>query len=298
MKKISCILFLIVLLLSQPELGLSSPIAKTWIYATVLIENELGEKGTGFLVIRETEKGKGRIFLCTNKHVLNKTEELRNKASLIICWLNVKTKTDEIVGKPFILALKASDGSKRWREHPEENIDVMAFDVTDLISQNPEIEKKWAEYSLFANKEILSSQDITIGEDVLIVGYPLGKKQGKTNFPLVLQGIIASQIGKEFAEDYNDKYGNPVQKTYRGFLIDGGAIPGSSGSPVILKPISGRVVDGNIIENPPRPYLLGILSETRFAFFETEDRIIPSYAGLGLVFDSSTIIETIELFFE
>ncbi len=275
---------------------MASAIAKSWIYATILIENEWGERGTGFLVGRETEKGIGQVLLCTNKHVLNKKKELREAASKIICYLNVKNNGD-IIGKDFILGLIAPDGRKRYREHPDDNVDVLVFNITDLIIQYPEIEKKWCEYADFATDEILSSQEITIGEEVLVIGYPLGKKQGKTNFPLVRQGLIASQIGQQFIEEEQDETGKIIEKKYRGFLVDGGFIPGSSGSPVVLKPIPGRTIGNSIMMGLSRPYLLGIVAQTRFSPIQSDKGVLPSYAGLGLAFDASTVKETIELFF-
>ena len=276
---------------------MGSIIAKTWIYATVRIENEWHERGTGFLVARETGTGQGQIFLCTNKHVLNKNKEMRDSAKEIICLLNAKEE-DKIVSKSFTLGLATQNGEKRWREHPEENVDVLVFNVTDLITTHPEIEKKWANYSLFADSSIISSQEITIGEDVLVVGYPLGKKQGENNFPIVRNGLIATQIGQPFIEEVMDKTKKIVKKKYMGFLVDGGVIPGSSGSPVILKPLPGRLVGNSIMLGLPQPYLLGIIAETRFSPIQINDEVsIPSYAGLGLAFDASTIKETIELFF-
>ena len=76
MKKITIVskLFFFVFifpLLVNPE----SPIAQNWYYNTVQIENEWGEKGTGFLILRETEPNQGKIFLCTNKHVLHEKKQ-------------------------------------------------------------------------------------------------------------------------------------------------------------------------------------------------------------------------------
>jgi hypothetical protein len=46
------------------------------------IENEYGGGGTGFLVFRPIVTGskEGNGFLISNKHVLNKNSELRNKS--------------------------------------------------------------------------------------------------------------------------------------------------------------------------------------------------------------------------
>ena len=45
------------------------------------------------------------------------------------------------------------------------------------------------------------------------------------------------------------------------------------------------------------PYLLGIVSATETAAIRMEDHAFAALAGLGIVFDASTIQETIELFF-
>jgi S1-C subfamily serine protease len=244
------------------------------------------------------DRGKVKVFLCTNKHVLNKTKELREKATKVILHLNVKEVEGKIIGKPYELPLIWPDGKKRWKEHPEADIDVLVLDVTDLVVSLPDMEKKWADYSLFADSKILSEQDITIGEEVMVVGYPLGFKQGDSNFPIVRQGIVASQIGQKFIEESIERDGKKKTRVIRGFLIDGGLIPGSSGSPVVLKPVTGRFVGNNIVMGVPPPYLLGIVAETRYAPIRTNVGDIPSYAGIGLAFDALTVKETIELFFK
>jgi hypothetical protein len=298
MRKIAIIfLSIFSFLIGIGQTAKSSPIAKSWVYATILIENEWGEKGTGFLVAREIGKDKVRVFLCTNKHVLNLKKELRDNATKVTLHLNVKEVGGKIFGKPYELPLISPDGIKRWKEHPETDVDVLAFDVTDLIVTLPEMEKKWADYSLFADIKVLSEQNITIGDEIMVVGYPLGYRQGDSNFPIVRQGIIASQIGEKFIEE-RIKDGKKITRVFRGFLIDGGLIPGSSGSPVVLKPVTGRIIGNQIITGESKPYLLGIVAETRYAPVKTNIGEIPSFAGLGLAFDALTVKETIELFFK
>ncbi len=275
----------------------ASPIAETWLHATVLIENEWGSTGTGFLVTRYLSNKESKIFLCTNKHVLNKKEALRSKATSIIFHLNIKDVDGKITGKKYTVNLIDAKGKKIWKEHQDKNVDVLVFDLTPLFIMFPEIANKTGMYKLFADDKVLSGEEITIGDDIMIIGYPLGFKQGETNFPIVRQGIIASQIGQRFVTEVADKNNKIVKKAYRGFLIDGGVIPGSSGSPVILKPVSGRKVGSTIKMAMAKPYLLGIISETRFAPIKTNKGTIPSYAGLGIAYDASTVKETIELFF-
>lgn len=276
---------------------MASLIADTWIHATMLIENDWGDSGTGFLVSRQTNKDQAKIFLVSNKHVLNSDPNFRLQASEMKVHLNYRGLDGNLIGKKALLPLNFHDGSKIWREHPDRDVDVIAFDVTQLLIENPQIEKKWATYSDFADTQKIDEMEITIGEEVMVIGYPSGLKQGRTNFPLVRSGIIATRIGDPFIDEIKEK-GTLRQRVVRGFLVDGATIPGSSGSPVVLKPITGRVVKGVLQLGGVPPLLLGIIADTMYAPVKTEKWEIPSFAGLGLAFNAETIKETIELFFD
>jgi hypothetical protein len=60
----------------------------------MLVENEYGGEGTGFLVFRpnKTESNEGKVFLITNKHVLNPDPEKREQAKKITLHLNRRMK--------------------------------------------------------------------------------------------------------------------------------------------------------------------------------------------------------------
>jgi hypothetical protein len=131
----------------------------------------------------------------------------------------------------------------------------------------------------------------------VVIGYPMSLRHRTNNFPLLREGIIATRIGETLEDDHIEPDGTKRRRILRGFLIDGATIPGSSGSPVVLKPVSGRLVKGTIIMNLAPAILLGIIAETRYMPIETEEGYIPSFTGLGLAFDAETVRETIELFF-
>jgi hypothetical protein len=145
---------------------MASRIAESWIYATMLVENEWGGKGTGFLVHRAVDEKKGRVFLATNKHVLHENSVRRQNASQVCLYLNIKNKDDSITGQTALLPLNLDDGSKRWREHPDRDVDVLAFDVTQGLAQYPQIEKKWVDYNGFVDQSKIENLDITIGEEI------------------------------------------------------------------------------------------------------------------------------------
>lgn len=266
----------------------------------MIIKNQWGGSGTGFLVSRLINEKEGRIFLVTNKHVLNEKPELRRSAHSIFLHHNEKNTDGSISKATTPWPIIYGDGSKAWREHPNLDVDVLAFDVTNLVTfKIDRLAHKWVGYDLFCNRPILDQEDITIGEEVAVIGYPLGLSHHRSYYPLIRSGTIATQIGEEL-EDTVIENGVPRSRILRGFLIDGGIIPGSSGSPVVLKPVIGRVnrKTSSIKMGTPSPFLLGIIAETHYAPIRTgQEDIIPSFAGLGLAFDAETVRETIELFF-
>ncbi len=272
-----------------------SPISITWVHATVRVENEWGKGGTGFLIIRRIDPTRGKIFLVTNKHVVHTDPQLREKAAFLTVYLNVREKDGTVAGKSFPVPL-AEDNQRLWREHSDPNVDVFAVDVTALIQSQPGIENRGADYSLFALPPILKEEDITEGEEVLILGYPLGLFHTRVHSPLVRQGIVSTKIGEKI------RLRLPSPEGYRrveipAFLVDAAIIPGSSGSPVVLKPSIGRKVRNRIDMATATPYLLGIVSATETASVKMENYAFPVLAGLGIVFDALTIQQTIEKFF-
>ena len=283
-------------LFSIPQGALCSPISLTWVHATVRVENEWGKGGTGFLVIRKMEKKQGKVFLVTNKHVIHPAPEAREKAQHLTLFLNVRGKDGTVTGKSFRVPL-IEDDQKLWREHPNPPVDVLAVDITSLINSHPNLENRGADYSLFASPRVLKEENITEGEEVLILGYPLGLFHTRIHSPLVRQGIVATKIGERIQVRFHSSSGDPQRVEIPGFLIDAHIIPGSSGSPVVLKPIIGRKIKDKIEMGTAVPYLLGIVSATETTAIRTKGYAFATLAGLGIVFDASTIQETIELFF-
>jgi len=276
---------------------MASPLVAGWLYATVPIDNPQGESGTGFLVLRTTEPDQGRVFLVTNKHVICRDPATRQLVTHVKCHFNTKEPDGSAGTTSGDIPLTNPDGSKRFREHPDADTDVAAIEITDVIQLNPKIEKRWATYDVFADEAKRTELDITVGEDVVTIGYPLGLRQGDSNFPLVRQGVIATKIGMPLKDKVESPGGTLRDRTLRAFLVDGATVPGSSGSPVILKPVIGRIQGNTIVMGAAPTVLLGIVAETKYAPVQLGATVIPSFAGLGLAFEVETIRETIELFF-
>jgi len=243
------------------------------------------------------DEKQGKVFLVTNKHVINSDHTQRPHTPYIVCHFN----TRDAAGAPGTLQLNVplrdAAGNPRFQEHPDRDTDVYAINVTDIIIQHPNIEKKWVGYELFGDAAKRKELEITAGEEVVTIGYPLGLRQGDSNYPLIRQGVISTTIGTILKDQVQDGKGGMRSRNLRAFLVDGATVPGSSGSPVVLKPVIGRHVGTNIEMGTAPPVLLGIVAETRYAPIKVGGGVIPGFAGLGLVFEVETIRETIELFF-
>ena len=134
-------------------------------------------------------------------------------------------------------------------------------------------------------------EDMDVMEPVAFVGYPNALFDSKNHTPIIRRGTLATP----FQLDYD---GRPV------FLIDASVFPGSSGSPVFLYR-EKRDIKGNLQISFR---LLGIIAEVFFqsAIGKIEKAPAPTsieyivrtkqMIGLGVVFKSRTIIETIEDF--
>lgn len=85
-----------------------------------------------------------------------------------------------------------------------------------------------------------------IGDQINVIGYPAGIRHRMTNFPIIRSGIISSMIGEELQDEVKSPDGKRRKRILRGFLVDGAIIPGSSGSPVVLPPVSVRNVHGRL----------------------------------------------------
>lgn len=276
---------------------MGSPIAESWVYATVRIENEWGQSGTGFLVARKIDEASGRVFLVTNKHVVNEDPRQRQNASALTLFMNIRADNGVIHARATRMPLKAN-GDKLWREHCDPHVDVLAVDVTAIVVGIPQLEKKWATYELFATPDVLLEQEITQGEEVVVIGYPLGLAHARTNSPLVRQGMVATNIGERISIPIQLRTGGTQQVEVPAFLVDSAVVPGASGSPVVLKPVVGRRVKSGLQIGIPAPYLLGIISITTIAPVQVGGRTFQTLAGLGVAYDAETVRETIELFFQ
>lgn len=269
-------------------------------FTTVLIETEWGGLGTGFFVSRpsDVDASKENVFLVTNKHVISEIESQRSNMSKLKIHINFKNEDGSIVRR-FAEITNLNENKKIWYQHTDPEVDVLAINVTGLRISAPQIISPAIPYEMFINPSKVEQFGIGIAEDLLVIGYPFisGLRHQTTNLPFVRQGLLASNIAENLEDDYQEN-SETRTRILRGFLIDGAIIPGSSGSPVLLKPSTSRQTkDGLSIGYFP-PVLLGIIAETRSISVGTREKSFLTLANVGFAFHADTIRETVELFFE
>lgn len=177
------------------------------------------------------------LYLVTARHVvINEAVDHRPERLQVSLHSNpadLKQSTDLSI--PLYL-----DGAPQWWQHPTSGgADVVAVSINDphvLCSHF---------VATFCSDDILNADEVMpLGQNVLILGFPLGFHDTVHNLPIVRSATIASSFSHPFK-------GEPY------FLTDARLHRGMSGSPVIAK-IADRPEIGG--QRPPEWRLLGIHS--------------------------------------
>ena len=184
----------------------------------------------------------GHHFFITNRHVV--VQEDKNYFPDEI-RLKLHTNPNDIRENQDYSIPLYENNVQRWLEHPQggREIDVVALPLDDDLTPRFFI-RAFSETS-----HIPEDVDIAIGEDVLVVGYPLGFYDILHNLPIIRNAVIASVYPVPFN-------GNPIT------LIDARLHSGTSGSPVITKPTNIiRHTNGSTsMSNLVQSFLVGVHS--------------------------------------
>lgn len=150
------------------------------------------------------------------------------------------------------------DGVPQWYQHPNHSTaDVVAVSVND-----PHVLSHLC-VATFGHDHIMRKREaMPLGQDVLILGFPLGFHDTLHNLPIVRSATLASSFAHPFK-------GEPY------FLTDARLHRGMSGSPVIVQALRSPETDG---EREPEWRLLGVHSSA----LDVSDRDPDQDERLGL----------------
>lgn len=303
--KNAIILFVLCFGLAFPHPTPALSIDDEWIFSVAFVLNQsTGRTGTGFFVFRQTEAGKGKLFLVSNKHVLLPkpiTSEKDPKPATAL--VHITTENEGVLSMTnFVVLLRDQDGKNFCFGHPKDNVDVATIEVTPYVVEKEIIrggyKVGYIHESRFATKKSITETSLTLGDRIVILGYPLNMVEGSTAIAVARGGTIATPPDRDYR-------GDPV------FLIDCATIRGSSGSPVFVpvRPYKvDRKADGKVQLNAMQGYIpefLGILSATvpdwelilkKTMTFGAEPQSISviDTANLGIVFRADVISETLD----
>lgn len=154
----------------------------------------------------------GRLFLVTNRHVVRIEDDhvFPNKLRIRL-HTNLQDLTEN---EDYDVALYRNNKSV-WKETP--GVDLVAIEVPKA---------DMTRFVLIAlSPRFLPPDDLVIsaGDEVMVVGYPLGFSDTVNNYPVVRTGAVASRYLTPFQ-------GKPF------FVVDARLHPGTSGSPVLTIP--------------------------------------------------------------
>ena len=249
--------------------------------------------GTGFFLFRPTSGDQGQVFLVTNKHVLPPAGAQRS------VHIRVATGSAErSTVRQVEVQIVGSDGNylPTVRLHPNEGFDIAAVNVKEPIVRQG-IQAMWLPLDLLSTPERLKTENITVGDEIFLLGYPNAIFDARNVSPILRTGVIATvpSEGYAFNETLKKQHGLPDR--IDGFLVDANVFPGSSGSVVILKQQATTIgPQGETVVSGAKkiPYVLGIVSGSipmTDTALGTAQRM-----ALGVVYSAEAIKAVIQLF--
>lgn len=209
------------------------------------------------------------LYLITNRHVISGNDYFPETVALTL-----HTDQQDLAQNENYLVNLYEDGEPKWLVHPVNiDIDLVAIpldydDITDrflISSYNNE--------SIFPSNMVLS-----YGEDLIVMGYPLGLYDEEHNLPIFRNATLASIHPIPFENE-------PC------FLIDSRLHEGTSGSPVVTKPCIPRRINNEwALQDQDMPLLVGVNS----GIINKKDSESGDLLGLNVVWFASLIPEIIE----
>jgi len=246
------------------------------------------QSASGFMVCHAYTGKLCKVYLITNRHAI---PPVGRQAEIQVRVTRTGT-TPQITN--IVIQVVDADGRYLPTVRVNPQFDVVAIKITQNLKDNS-VECFFVDTDLFATKEVVSREKLTLGDEIFLLGYPAGIYEEKNTSPILRQGVIATDPKVAFSVNQNLQREFQLPPTIPGFLIDANVFPGSSGSIVILRPtLFTQPAEGVIEARGKTPYVLGVV----FGSLPIMDAAIGSKQrmGLGIVLSADTILDTIKLF--
>ena len=173
----------------------------------------------------------------------------------------------------------------QWRYHKtDSSVDVAVFNASPAEDWDHLV---WPDY-LCATPEVQKENEVSLGDEVLVVGLFRHRQGNKSNIPIARVGNLASTN----AERINVKIFGEMEAA----LIECRSIGGLSGSPVFLNLGNVRVINGELrhsLDGGPMTYLYGIIHGHYDEPGQSSNNISVN-SGIAIVTPYRKILEVIE----
>jgi len=134
--------------------------------------------------------------------------------------------------------------NETWSAHLDSKVDIAVIPINVDNLKKDQVEFKWIKEDLMATIDRINSLEICQGDEIFVVGFPMGITGEEKNYTILRSGIIA-------------RLDDEIINQTKSFLIDSFVFPGNSGSPVILKPSIVSIEGTNPVNTA---YLIGVVS--------------------------------------
>jgi len=184
----------------------------------------------GFLRKVDEETSQYRVWLVTNKHVVQGLDAPVIRANPV----------GDAPAKEYGL-----ESGPAWVGHPDDAVDVAVTPVLYDALTADGVKLSFFHSDMHARTLAgCLEEGISEGDDLFLLGFPMGLVGGPRSAVILRQGIIARM--KDCHEGVS-----------RSFLVDGYVFPGNSGGPVVTRAATSGIVNTKV---PSASYLIGIVA--------------------------------------
>ena len=173
------------------------------------------------------------VFVVTNHHVVKRERQM---------WIRFRAPAGK---RPKVLPIPRGPWPFPWVLHPDPDIDLAVLPIDAIqIPDGLAPDRFLTLRPHAATSDDLRSSDFSEGNELFILGFPMGIAGTDQNDVIVRHGIVAR------IQDWYDSRS-------KDFLIDSSIYPGNSGGPVILKPVLWGFGEGRRFTTPK---VIGLVS--------------------------------------